>query len=161
MTEQLLKDMIRKNPKIVHVERSKYFSYKEMLPTDAVVEQLYNDKRYQNIAREFEKRPDEEPTFAKSAGEAISLLLGSTKKITSKEKVEIYKMAYKNGAHDGIEYMKHYFAGNNISKEKLEKLTKFLHDEGIEIAVSPNGGICVCNMWEHPEKFIEWRIEYE
>lgn len=156
-----MEEMKDKKMKIVAVERNRWFSWKPLLPMDAIVEHLYDNQRYQNIVREFAIQPEEEPTFAKSVGEVISLLMDSKKKLSSKEKEDIYKMAYMDGARDGIDYMKHVFVGDDFSKEKLEKLMTFCHDEGIEIAVSPNGGIYICDMWKYPEKFVEWKIVYE
>lgn len=82
-------------------------------------------------------------------------------RIPKRRRNEKWYEGYRAGAYDAIELCKHYFVGESISKDKLEKLNKFLHDEGITFLVNPaNGGIIASSM-KPGEKYIEYELQYE
>lgn len=76
-------------------------------------------------------------------------------------KEEIIHKANVERAFVAIEFCKHYFVSSAVTKEKEEKLIKFLHDEGITICINPgSGSIMICDMYKAGE-FIEKKLVYE
>lgn len=142
-------------PKIVKVERTQYFDYRPFTPSFMLVNQLEEEARRQERIQE-EKEIKENRN---NRGLFNFLLL--PKRRRRRRRNEKWYEGYRAGAYDAIELCKHYFVGEPISKDKLEKLNKFLHDEGITFLVNPaNGGIIASSM-RPGEKYIEYELQYE
>lgn len=107
----------------------------------------------ENERKEVENRKPSSSFF----GRIIDGLIALSKKPKSEE----YYNGYETGAFDAIEFCKHYFVSSAVTKEKEEKLIKFLHDESITICINPgSGSIMICNMYKAGD-FIEHKIIYE
>lgn len=150
-----LDDIVSKIPKIVPVKRTKYFSYKYLTNPITLVEQLVREARERDLQIEIEARKNRKP-----ANNFFNSIIDGLFHINQKPKSEEYYDGYRIGAYNAIEFCKHYFVSDTISKEKEEKLIKFLHDEGISICINPaTGSIMFCNMLNVGE-FIEHKIIY-
>ena len=151
-----LDNIIYKVAKIVEVKRTKYFSWRYLTNTIMLAQKLTDDARArenENERREIENR---KPTPGIFGGFLDGLDL-----LSKKRKSEEYYNGYKIGAFDAIEFCKHHFVSTAVSKEKEEKLIKFLHDEGITICVNPgSGSIMICDMYKAGD-FIEKKVVYE
>lgn len=151
-----LDNIITKTAKVVEVKRTKYFSWRYLSNTIFLSQKLTDDARArenENERKEIENRKRTPGLF----GEFIDAL----SKLNKRRKSEEYYDGYKTGAFDAIEFCKHYFVSSAVTKEKEEKLIKFLHDEGITICINPgSGSIMICDMYKAGE-FIEKQIMYE
>lgn len=144
------------NTKLVDVKRTKYFDWRYLINNYSLISRLVDDAKSRERITEQEERKNRHHSsgFFNSIINGIELL-------GKKPKSEEYYDGYKAGAYDAIELCKHYFVSDTISKEKEEKLIKFLYDEGISIYINPKTGIIMfCNMYKVGE-FIEKQIVYE
>lgn len=114
-------------PKIVKVERIQYFDYRPFTPSFMLVNQLEEEARRQERIQE-----EKEIKENRNNRGLFNFLL-----LPKRRRNEKWYEGYRAGAYDAIELCKHYFVGESISKDKLEKLNKFLHDEGITFLVNP------------------------
>lgn len=138
-------------PKLVTVERTQYFDYRPFTPTLMLVNQLEEEARRQERIQE-KKEIEENRT---SRGLFDFLLL------PKRRRNEKWYDGYRAGAYDAIELCKHYFVGDSISEDKLKRLNKFLHDEGITFLVNPNNGGIIASGMKPGEKYIEYELRYE
>lgn len=151
-----LNDFTFKAAKIVPIKRTKYFSWRYLSNSIMLVQKLLEDAKERERENERKERENRKPSrgLFGSFFDGLSLL-------GKKPKSDEYYDGYKIGAFDAIELCKHYFVSTKVSKEKEEKLIKFLHDEGITICTNPNtGSIMICDMYSAGE-FIEMKIIYE
>lgn len=142
--------------KLVSVKRAKYIDYRYLTNNFSLITRLEDDARLRECITEQEERKNRPSSsgFFSSIIDGIALL-------GKKPKSEEYYDGYRMGAYDAIELCKHYFVSDAISKEKEEKLIKFLHDEGISFCTNPaTGSIMICDMYKAGE-FIEKQIVYE
>lgn len=151
-----LDDIIIKTAKIIEVKRTKYFSWRYLSNAIFLSQKLTDDARArenENERKEIENRKRTPGLF----GGFIDVLT----ELGKRRKSEEYYDGYKMGAFDAIEFCKHYFISSAVTKEKEEKLIKFLHDEGITVCINPgSGSIMICNMYKAGE-FIEKKLVYE
>lgn len=142
--------------KLISVKRTKYLDWRYLTNNIPLIMRLVDDARSRDAIAEQEKRKNRH----RSSGFFDSIING-IELLGKKPKSEEYYDGYKVGAHDAIELCKHYFVSTAVSKEKEEKLIKFLHDEGITICTNPaTGSIMICDMYKAGE-FIEKQIVYE
>lgn len=123
-----LDDIITKTAKIVEVKRTKYFSWRYLSNTIFLSQKLTDDAR----ARENENERKEIENRKRTPG-LFGGFIDALSELGKRRKSEEYYDGYKMGAFDTIEFCKHYFVSSAVTKEKEEKLIKFLHDEGITI----------------------------
>lgn len=148
-------NIINKVAKIVEVKRTKYFSWRYLTNTIFLSQKLTDDAR----ARENknERKEIENRSTPGLFGGFIDVLT----KLSKRRKSEEYYDGYKMGSYDAIEFCKHYFVSSTVTKEKEEKLIKFLHKEGITICINPvSGSIMICDMYKAGD-FVEHKIIYE
>ena len=138
-------------PKLVAVERTQYFDYRPLTPTLMLVNHLEEEAKRQERVQE-EKEIEEN----KNNGGLFSLPFP-----TKRRRNEKWYEGYRAGAYDAIELSKHYFVGDSISEDKLKRLNKFLHDEGITFLVNPNNGGIIASGMKPGEKYIEYELRYE
>lgn len=151
-----LDDIITKTAKIVEVKRTKYFSWRYLSNTIFLSQKLTDEAR----ARENENERKEIENRKRTPG-LFGGFIDALSELGKRRKSEEYYDGYKIGAFDAIEFCKHYFVSSAVTKEKEEKLIKFLHDEGITICINPgSGSIMICNMYKAGE-FIEKKLVYE
>lgn len=149
-------DIINLKAKIIEIKRTKYFSWRYLTNTIMLAQKLTDEARFKERENERKEIENRKRTPGIFGGFIDGLAL-----LSKKSKSEEYYNGYKFGAYDAIELCKHYFISSAITKEKEEKLIKFLHDEGITIYINPNSGsIMFCNMYKVGE-FIEKQIVYE
>lgn len=151
-----LDDIITKTAKVVEVKRTKYFSWRYLSNTIFLSQKLTDDAR----ARENENERKEIENRKRTPG-LFGGFIDALSELGKRRKSEKYYDGYKIGAFDAIEFCKHYFVSSAVTKEKEEKLIKFLHDEGITICINPgSGSIMICDMYKAGE-FIEKKLVYE
>lgn len=151
-----LDDIITKTVKIVEVKRTKYFSWRYLSNTIFLSQKLTDDAR----TRENENERKEIENRKRTPG-LFGGFIDALSKLGKRHKSEEYYDGYEKGVFDAIEFCKHYFVSSAVTKEKEEKLIKFLHDEGITICINPgSGSIMICDMYK-AEEFIEKQIVYE
>ena len=138
-------------PKIVKVERTQYFDYRPFTPSFMLVNQLEEEARRQERIQE-----EKEIKENRNNRGLFNFLL-----LPERRRDEKWYEGYRAGAYDAIELSKHYFVGESISKDKLEKLNKFLHDEGITFLVNPTNGGIIASSMKPGEKYIEYELRYE
>lgn len=144
------------NAKLVNVKRTKYIDYRYLTNSFSLIARLEDDAK----SREYITEQEERKNRPRSSGFFGSIIDGIAL-LNKKPKSEEYYDGYRMGAYDAIELCKHYFVSDAISKEKEEKLIKFLHDEGISFCTNPTtGSIMICDMYKAGE-FIEKQIVYE
>lgn len=151
-----LDDIITKTAKVVEVKRTKYFSWRYLSNTIFLSQKLTDDAR----AKENENERKEIENRKRTPG-LFGGFIDALSELGKRRKSEEYYDGYKIGAFDAIEFCKHYFVSSAVTKEKEEKLIKFLHDEGITICINPgSGSIMICDMYKAGE-FIEKKLVYE
>lgn len=151
-----LDNIINKTTKIIEVKRIKYFSWRYLSNTIFLSQKLTDEAR----ARENENERKEIENRKRTSG-LFGGFIDALSKLGKRRKSEEYYDGYKIGAFDAIEFCKHYFVSSAVTKEKEEKLIKFLHDEGITICINPgSGSIMICDMYKAGE-FIEKKLIYE
>lgn len=151
-----LDDIIIKTAKIIEVKRTKYFSWRYLSNAIFLSQKLTDDAR----ARENENERKEIENRKRTPG-LFGGFIDALTELGKRRKSEEYYDGYKMGAFDAIEFCKHYFISSAVTKEKEEKLIKFLHDEGITVCINPgSGSIMICNMYKAGE-FIEKKLVYE
>lgn len=151
-----LDDIIIKTAKIIEVKRTKYFSWRYLSNAIFLSQKLTDDAR----ARENENERKEIENRKRTPG-LFGGFIDALTELGKRRKSEEYYDGYKKGAFDAIEFCKHYFISSAVTKEKEEKLIKFLHDEGITICINPgSGSIMICDMYKAGE-FTEKQIVYE
>lgn len=149
-------DVFKLKPKIVSVKRIKYLDWRYFTNNISLIMRLVDNAKLKDVAAEQEERKNRIHSFG-----LFSSIINGIELLGKKPKSKEYYDGYKTGAFDAIEFCKHYFVSNSISKEKEEKLIKFLHDEGITICINPaTGNIMFCDMYKAGE-FIEKQIVYE
>lgn len=149
-------NIINKIPKITIVKRTKYFSWRYLTNSIMLSDQLVQDAKVREAENERKEIENRKPTPGFFGG-----FLDGLESLSKKRKSEEYYDGYKRGAFDAIELCKHYFVSDAVSKEKEEKLIKFLHEEGMTICTNPTtGSIMICNMYKAGD-FEEHVIIYE
>lgn len=149
-------NIIGKVAKIITVKRTKYFSWRYLTNGILLSNQLALDAR----AREDEVERKELQNRKRTPG-IFGGFIDALDSLSKKRKSEEYYDGYRMGAFDAIELCKNYFVSSAVSKEKEEKLIKFLHEEGITICTNPTtGSIMICNMFKAGD-FEEHKIVYE
>lgn len=151
-----LDNIATKVAKIVAVKRTKYFSWRYLTNAIFLSQKLTDDARARENENERKEIENRKPTPGLFGG-----FIDGLATLSKKRKSEEYYDGYKRGAFDTIEFCKHYFVSSAVTKEKEEKLIKFLHDEGITICTNPTtGSIMVCDMYKAGD-FVEHKIIYE
>lgn len=149
-------NIINKVAKIVEVKRAKYFSWRYLTNTIFLSQKLTDDARARENENERKEIENRKPTPGFFGG-----FIDALTELGKRRKSEEYYDGYKMGTFDAIEFCKHYFVSSAVTKEKEEKLIKFLHEEGITICINPgSGSIMICDMYKAGD-FVEHKIIYE
>lgn len=147
---------LKSTAKIKRIKRVKYLDWRCLTNPFHLLPKLLDNAK----AREFQTEQLERESRPKSTGFFGSFIDGIAL-LGKKPKGDEYYEGYKMGALDAIELCKHYFVSDAISKEKQDKLIKFLHDEGIFIwSNCGTGSIMFGNMLKKGE-YYEYELVYE